>query len=73
MYDNNLSDIETISLVIKILNERFDELLDPIYKSNGFVMGEVKAYLDCYDMVSAWSDAINFGLDPKYLLMRVKK
>ncbi len=73
MCDKNLSDEKTISYLIKILNERFDELLDPRFKSNKFVLGELAAYSDCYNMISAWSDAISNGFDSEYISARAKQ
>ncbi len=73
MSNKNLSDVETISYLIKTLNERFDELLDPRFKSNKFVLGEIAAYSDCYNMISAWSEAMSNGFDSKYISARAKQ
>lgn len=72
MGDKILSDKETISLLINILNERFVELLDPRFKSNKFVLGELAAYSDCYNMISAWSDAMSNGFESKFISVRIK-
>ncbi len=73
MCDKNLSDEETISYLINILNERFDELFDSRFKTDKFVLGELAAYSDCYNMISAWSDAASNGFDSKYISARTKQ